>query len=163
MRFFFFFRGRRNDRFFSLDWRKYWQIDAVPAELPIEIGTQLFGEAADDSLELNFFGLFLFVRVENLTAEGQARSELAGPAERKLDRVTGRVEHRKLDDLRDQESDRDGDVLGGVNRVHLEIDAESARFFGRARAKLGRELGDQRPQGNPPILLHLREMITMDD
>ena len=40
---------------------------------------------------------------------------------------------------------------------------EPARRLGRAGAQLGGELGQQRPQRDPAILLHLREMVAVDD
>ena len=40
---------------------------------------------------------------------------------------------------------------------------KAARRFRCAGAELGGELGQQRPQRNPAILLHFREMVAVDD
>ena len=39
----------------------------------------------------------------------------------------------------------------------------AARFIRRAGAKLGGQLGEQRPQRDAAIFLHFREMVAVDD
>ena len=135
-----FFRCSRNDAAWRHSRRKYRHINAVAAELALEGRAQLLGQAADDPLELDFFGLVLVVRDQHRAAERQPGGQLAGPPERDLDRVRRAVEHREFDDLGDEEGDRDGDVLGGVDACRARARCVSlARRLGRAGAQARRQ------------------------
>ncbi len=50
-----------------------------------------------------------------------------------------------------------------LSDVDLELDHQAAGGLGRARPQLGRKFGNQRPQRDPAIFLHFREMVAVDD
>jgi len=143
--------------------RKYRQFNAVAAKLALEGGTKLFRQPRDNPLELHFFAVALFIGVQNLAVEREAGGQLARTAKRDFHLVLGRVQHRKLDNFRHEEGDRNSDVLCGVGAFQVEIDAHGARGLWCGGAELRRKFREERAQGDSAILFHLRKMVAVND
>ncbi len=124
---------------------------------------KLAGQSLDDPFELLLGDVVgIHVRDQHGGGNRQSRGEFVLAPKRDFDGVVRVPEHGEFDDLGDQEGSGHGDVLGGRRRIQVQLDPHAARFGRRARAQVGGQLGQQRPERKPAIFLQLGIMVAMN-